>query len=812
MGITSFFSSVDRNFDVITYLEEPYNKVDATHFLIDFNSIIHNVSSEMLSDINNASNLSFTFNSLSDFEPQLIIQVKEAIKNLLKNNFISQNINYVMLAIDGVPSFAKMMEQKKRRYIGDLMNKLMKEVELPIDWSKTNISPGTKFMDDMCKELKTESFINECKKICPNLTGMLVSDVYNPGEGEMKIMKCLRGLTGTKNKICVYSPDSDMILLLMILDIDVSLLRFDQQTSKIKKKKIYNLIDINKFKNELINYCRNRVDTITDERLLINEIIYIFTLFGDDFLPKLESVQVANDINSIIDNYLLTLKEVGNILTRHTGDVNNKYTLNHNNLKHFFDLLTKNEMKDINRNFYNSKFRNYRYAKDKNFHLDLYNFKADINNIILKFIVKSNSLKRTTSICTPLNAATCIDVGFFYDFLKSSLDKTYNYNMEVTEYNGNTYSTGNRPSDVNLNQNIYEKIIRTIKASNNSSTPYYNFIYNISKIIDGNTLYHTLYGDGVLGSSLFGRRSEEFKKIVTEFKSMYYLKIKPSELLEDLILYLYLQPLQLPFVNFSLDAPDTPIKLQVRSFELKDHINKLKRDHLLDEKNKRGKLEYIITNKLEGYDKLFNPEHSFYKKKLESTSSYNSTFFPNKDIKTVINKYIEGFEWVLNYYFNDKTDLLWYYPYGRIPLLSDIVKHYPTTFTELNFNENRNFNPLESIIFITPLEPGYKLTFFPESVTSETINLIQQFMNSNRQFFLPLSEININLTKDITSLPDLLDCSTSIFLSKCHYKLLDQNNDPELFIKNFRKIIPEIKQQLQNNTEFKCINLGLSSK
>ena len=85
-------------------------------------------------------------------------------------------------------------------------------------------------------------------------------------------------------------------------------------------------------------------------------------------------------------------------------------------------------------------------------------------------------------------------------------------------------------------------------------------------------------------------------------------------------------------------------------------------------------------------------------------------------------------------------------------------------------------------------------------------------MNSNRQFLLPLSEISINLTKDITSLPDLLDCSTSIFLSKCHYKLLDQNNDQELFIKNFRKVIPEIKQELQNNTNFKCINLRLSSK
>ena len=826
MGIEKFFSSLDRNFDVVTYLEEPYNKLDATHFLIDFNSIIHNVSSEMLSNINQYKqgiipNLNFTFNNLSDFEPQLIIQVKEAIKNLLKNNFISSNINYVMLAIDGVPSFAKMMEQKKRRYIGDLMNKLMKEVELPIDWSKTNISPGTKFMDDICRELKTESFVSECKKICPNLTGMLVSDVYNPGEGEMKIISCLKGLTSTKNKICVYSPDSDMILLLMILNIDVSLLRFDQQTSKIKKKKIYNIINVNKFKNELVDYCKTRVDTINDDRLLIDEIVYIFTLFGDDFLPKLESVHVANDINSIIDNYLLTLKDVGNILIKKPNNIqekniDNNYSLNHNNLKHFFELLTTNEMKDLNRNFYNSKFRNYRYAKDKNFHLDLYNFKSDINNIILKFIAKNNSLKRTKNICTPLNTATCIDVGFFYDFLQSSLDKTYDYNKEVTKINSTFYSKENLSDNTNLNQNIYEKILTTINKSNNSSMSYYNFIYNILKIIDGNEMYNTLYGDGILGSSIFGKRNEEFKKIVTTYKSMYYLKIKPNELLDDLILYLYLQPLQLPFINFSLDAPDRPIKLEVRSFELKDksgyHINKLKKDKLLDEKNKRGKLEYIINNKLDGYDKLFNPEHSFYKNKLESTNNYNTSFFPNKDIKTVINKYIDGFEWVLNYYFNNKTDLLWYYPYGRTPLLSDIVKYYPTTFTELNFDEKRNFNPLESIIFISPLEPGYNLTFFPDTVTSETINLIQQFMNSNRQFFLPLSEININLTKDITSLPDLLDCSTSIFLSKCHYKLLDQNNDPELFIKNFRKVIPEIKQELQNNTNFKCINLRLSSK
>jgi hypothetical protein len=37
MGIERFFSSLSRQFDVIIDLEKPYQKIDATHFLIDFN-------------------------------------------------------------------------------------------------------------------------------------------------------------------------------------------------------------------------------------------------------------------------------------------------------------------------------------------------------------------------------------------------------------------------------------------------------------------------------------------------------------------------------------------------------------------------------------------------------------------------------------------------------------------------------------------------------------------------------------------------------------------------------------------------------
>ena len=62
-------------------------------------------------------------------------------------------------------------------------------------------SVRTKFMDTLSQELKNPLFLDECKEISPNIQGILVSDIYNPGEGEMKIMTCLRNIKSTNNKI-----------------------------------------------------------------------------------------------------------------------------------------------------------------------------------------------------------------------------------------------------------------------------------------------------------------------------------------------------------------------------------------------------------------------------------------------------------------------------------------------------------------------------------------------------------------------------------------------------------------------------------
>ena len=90
----------------------------------------------------------------------------------------------------------------------------------------------------------------------------------------------------------------------------------------------------------MFDYCNERIELV-DKKLIIDEIVYIFTLFGDDFIPKTESINVGEDINFIIDNYLLTLKDKGNIIT-----IKNKnYTINYENLYYFFNKISKMKLK-----------------------------------------------------------------------------------------------------------------------------------------------------------------------------------------------------------------------------------------------------------------------------------------------------------------------------------------------------------------------------------------------------------------------------------------------------------------------------------
>jgi len=338
MGIEKFFNSIKKAYNIVEDIYKPYKHHSCNHFYVDFNSIIH-------------------ITSKNKENSELIIkEVLNNVEKLIETNLKTNELKTIYLALDGVPSKAKMLEQRHRRYIGEMMNIIQyKLTNKSLSWSKNNITPGTYFMHQLCIDLKSEEFIQRIKKIAPNLEEYIVSDVYEPGEGEKKIMDHLmKKKINPNDTIIVYSPDADMILLTLLAPFqNMYILRYDQQLSE--EDPVYNYINVGKLKITIGNYIKT--DKSVDLQRLIEDIVFIFTIFGDDFLPKIQSYNVNNDIDIIIDHYVKTLNETDYLL--YTD--NSVKKINYKSFHTFLNNLAIDEAYYVKRNYYQQLYNNYNY-------------------------------------------------------------------------------------------------------------------------------------------------------------------------------------------------------------------------------------------------------------------------------------------------------------------------------------------------------------------------------------------------------------------------------------------------------------------
>jgi 5'-3' exonuclease len=237
------------------------------------------------------------------------------------------NLKYLYMAIDGVPLFGKMIEQRHRRTIGYIVeqvnNKLLEmyKLELDIDpninlnqdiyynhyqfelyirrlkFNKNKISPATQFMTNL------ESYIINYLNVKLDKKIQIELDSYTKmGEGEKKIVYKIHQLTKDKelikdDSIIVYSPDADVILLMLLelKHIQINIFRYVQQLD---------LIDINQLAKIIIEYMGYQNKQDTTKYNIIADIVMLITLLGNDFLPKIQSINTQKHITNIFKAYI----------------------------------------------------------------------------------------------------------------------------------------------------------------------------------------------------------------------------------------------------------------------------------------------------------------------------------------------------------------------------------------------------------------------------------------------------------------------------------------------------------------------------
>lgn len=430
MGIEKFFNSIKNNklmnyIDNFTFILN--DKIRTKNIFFDFNSIVHLTSARILNSINNIiykkiNNINFTDEELFEYiltyheinitsfdisklsiffnniiDTLIIDHIIIYIFDFINNYIVIDSVKFIYISFDGVPTKSKLYEQKKRRYMGEFINlsneyilskckndfnkNRLKYEKYKISWNKSNITPGTNFMHILYQELTNAEFEIELKKLCFNLDSVYISSVYQKEEAEHKIINFIRN-NDNYDDIVIYSPDSDFTLLALLLESksfhknninNVKIIRYDQQ------KKYFNLIDINKLSKNIFFYIKN---SFQQKKLLssnsiifnikkdnvINDIVFIFTIFGNDFIPKLYSYDIKNNVKLIFDFYIENLKN-GYIIDKNNSinnsinisSINEKeYILNISNLLKFFKAISNKEhdlmrIKYINDNYKNNR-------------------------------------------------------------------------------------------------------------------------------------------------------------------------------------------------------------------------------------------------------------------------------------------------------------------------------------------------------------------------------------------------------------------------------------------------------------------------
>ncbi len=210
MGIPSYFSYIIKNHPNIIrnlYFHRNVNHTQFTSLYMDCNSIIYDSIRHI--------------DPCDTFESKIIDHVIAKIKEYVH---LIQPSHILYIAFDGVAPFAKMDQQRLRRYKTSFLASLdfvndRRKTEAEMDaersnkWNTAAITPGTTFMATLAEKLQLEFGKNSAFATNGQIRDVVVSPSTEPGEGEHKMFAYLREHSGKRETVAIYGLDSDLIML-----------------------------------------------------------------------------------------------------------------------------------------------------------------------------------------------------------------------------------------------------------------------------------------------------------------------------------------------------------------------------------------------------------------------------------------------------------------------------------------------------------------------------------------------------------------------------------------------------------------------
>ena len=105
----------------------------------------------------------------------------------------------------------------------------------------------------------------------------------------------------------------------------------------------------------------------------------------------------------------------------------------------------------------------------------------------------------------------------------------------------------------------------------------------------------------------------------------------------------------------------------------------------------------LLPNYDREIEKFINPEEEGWQ------SRYYQTLFSENNISSIVDNYLEGLLWNVNYYSKGCIDWTWKYKYHYPPLLCDLLKYGKQSIQKIKFNTNTTaVNEITQLCYVVP--------------------------------------------------------------------------------------------------------------